>query len=363
MRLHQATSLLCGGSAVFASLVDAERIASHVPAGDGDVSNSNTQRTQGRGGQRRDIRHQLKRQVRSVKAVSSGIRLKAGEEPPEDHEADIGILSYSNQRSSKNDISHRFLQDRDFCECVEYGYAIEDEQCFNKAVAGCKLEGPYVDSPPTGCSGPYIATYCQYYECLDGTFGGFDAFQAATYEAQQACRCAYYAAACYLCSPSENGEDPIISPDDDFCENMDADCQVSTCCENAPDSGGKSVCVDQHLRGDDDSDGPTFEPTMEAPDLGSFEPTLSPTKKARDTPVPTATVTVTKPSSEEVVQPTPGPSFITTTSSPTAGDTTSSPEPTLPEPVSPPSTSAAGNSRVVCGVSVVALAGYISLFF
>ena len=180
----------------------------------------------------------------------------------EDQQAgeDVGILSYQKAGDTRDNSMEpsapRFLQDRDFCECVEYGYAVEEEQCFDTAVAGCKLEGPYADSPPTGCGGPYVASYCQYYQCLDDTFGSFDVFQAASNESQQACMCAYYASVCYLCSPGENGEDPLIDPDDDFCESFNAYCQVAACCEEAADASGRSTCIE------DGETIPSPEPTL-----------------------------------------------------------------------------------------------------
>ena len=421
MRLQLATSLLAAsGRAVFASVVDAKRVvasASHVPPARGEQHALNTdhqgirtRRGEGGGG-RRAKRQQLRRQVRRIKATNADIRNRLSKEGKdidqllkveEDQQGgeDVGILS-------NNPSPPRFLQDRDFCECVEYGYAVEEEQCFDTAVAGCKLEGPYVDSPPTGCGGPYIASYCQYYECLDDTFGSFDAFQAASNEDQQACMCSYYASVCYMCTPGEDGRDPIIDPDDDFCESSDTYCQIATCCEEAQDAGGKSACIDDLLDERDDSDGPTFEPTMEAPDVGinSVEPTSSPTRKAGDTPVPTAGVTVVQPTPEEIAPSTSVPTEVIITSSPTedddttssptsvpdiptliptaqptevvegsadaptermGGEATPSPEPTLPE--SPPSTSAAslvtGRRHAASGVCLaIALAGCISFVF
>ena len=421
MRLHLATSLLAGGGGVsFVSVVDAKRaVVSHVPGAGRkhhalNADHQQEIRTQGGGG-RWAKRQKLKRQVRRLKST-----LKVDEDldrllkVDQDQQAgeDVGILSYQkagDMRNSAIDPSFpsRLLQNRDFCECVEYGYAVEEEQCFDTAVAGCKLEGPYADSPPTGCGGPYVASYCQYYECLDSTFGSFDAFQAASNEEQQACMCAYYASVCYLCSPRENGEDPLIDPDDDFCKGSNAYCQIATCCEEAPGASEKSACIDD-LDEVDDSDGPTFEPTMEAPDVGidSFLPTLSPTMmKAEDTPVPTTAVTAAQPSLEEIAPPTSVPTVVIITSSPTEDDdTTSSPTgvpdvPTLiptaqptevveaatdaptegtegattpsPKPslsVTPPSTSTAalivGRNHAASGLCLtIALVGYISLVF
>lgn len=209
MRLHHAASLLCGGGAAFSSLVEGKRISSHVPSAGGDAA----QNIQSRGG-RWNQRQQLKRQVRErrLRSVNQGLvvatrvkscvptdndrllaaaiydvpalEVKVGEEDL-DHE-DVGILSYKGDRKdiingcpdhyiciptnadpmseetggecvpvAASDES-RFLQDRDFCECMEGGYAVEEEQCFDTAVAGCKLTGAYVDSPPTECGGPYI---------------------------------------------------------------------------------------------------------------------------------------------------------------------------------------------------------------
>ena len=59
----------------------------------------------------------------------------------EDQQAgeDVGILSYQKagdtRDNSMDPSAPRFLQDRDFCECVEYGYAVEEEQFFDTAVA------------------------------------------------------------------------------------------------------------------------------------------------------------------------------------------------------------------------------------
>ena len=415
MRLQLATSLLAAcGRAVFASVVDAKRVvasASHAPAAGGEEHAFNTDhqgiRTRQGDGGRRAKRQQLRRQVRRIKATNAGIRdhaLKEGGKDidqllkvDEDQQGgeDVGILSdYKEGRDDVKPSSPRFLQDRDFCECVEYGYAVEEEQCFDTAVAGCKLEGPYADSPPP-CGGPYIASYCQYYECLDATLGSFDAFQAASNEDQQACMCAYYAMACYLCSPGENGENPIIDPEDDFCENSNQYCQIASCCDEAKDASEKSACIDDYIGDDDDSDGPTFEPTMEAPDVGgdSVETTPSPTTmNAGDTPVPTTAVTAAQPSPEDIIPPTAAvPTAVIITSSPTKDDGTTSsptgkpddvatptptaqpieavtpsPQPTLPE--SPPSTSAAslvtGRTHAASGVCLaIALVGYFSLFF
>ena len=410
MRLQLATSLLAGGSVAYASVVDAKRIVAFNHA-----NHQQKIRTQGGGGQWAK-RQQLRRQARSLKSTLKADDdldrlLKIDQEDQQGGE-DVGILSYHKAGdASGNDIASapRFLQDRDFCECVEEGYAVDEEQCFEPAVAGCKLEGPYAGSPPTGCGGPYVASYCQYYECLDGTFGSFDAFQAASNEDRQACMCAYYASACYLCTPGENGEDPLIDPDDDFCESSNAYCQVAACCEEASDTGGKSACIDGLDKGGD-SDGPTFEPTKEAPDVDvdSVEPTSSPTlMKAEDTPVPTTVFTATEPSPEEIIPPTSVPTTVIITSSPTEdddttssptgvpevptsiptaqptevveavtdaptermdGETTPSPEPTLPQ--SPPSTSTsaaslmAGRTNAASGVcSAIALVGYLSLVF
>lgn len=410
MRLQLATSLLAGGSVAFASVVDANRIDAFNHA-----NRQHEIRTQGGGG-RWAKRQQMRRQARRLKSTLKvdddlGHLLKVDQEDQQAGE-DVGILYYhkagDTRDNSVDPSSPRFLQDRDFCECVEDGYAVEEEQCFDTAVAGCKLEGPYANSPPTGCGGPYIASYCQHYECLDGTFGSFDAFQAASNEDQQACMCAYYASICYLCTPRENGEDPLIDPDDDFCESSNAYCQVAACCEEASGAGEKSACIDSLDEGGD-NDGPTFEPTKEVPNVGvdSVEPTSSsPTvMKAEDTPVPTTAVTVTQPSPEEIASPTSVPPavFITssptedddTTSSPTGvpdvptsiptaqptevieavtdaptgrrgGETTPSPEPTLPE--SSPSTSdaslMAGSTHAASVVCLaIALVGYVSLVF
>ena len=219
--------------------------------------------------------------------------------------------------------------------------------------------------------------------------------------------CSYYASVCYQCSPGEDGRDPLIDPDDDFCESSDSYCRIAICCEEAQDASAKSACIDDLLDELDDSDGPTFEPTMEAPDVGinSVEPTSSPTMKAGDTPVPTAGVTVVQPTPEETAPPTSVPTAVIITSSPTEDDgTTSSPTsvpdiPTLiptaqltevvegstdaptermggeaapsPEPTLPgslPSTSAASlvigqNYVTVCVCLAIALAGCNSLVF
>lgn len=390
MRLHLATSLLAGGGGVFfVSVVDAKRaIASqqHVPAGAGGSHhawNANHAKQEIR--TLRVKRQQLRRQARRLKAVLDDDLNRLLKVDQEDQQAgeDVGLLSYQKAGEHVDLSAPRFLGswilDRDFCECVEYGYAVEEEQCFDTAVAGCKLEGPYADSPPP-CGGPYIASYCQYYECLDATLGSFDAFQAASNEDQQACMCAYYAMACYLCSPGENGEDPIIDPEDDFCENSNQYCQIASCCDEAKDASEKSACIDDYIGGDD-SDGPTFEPTMEAPDVGG-----------EDTPVPTTAVTAAQPSPEDIIPPTAAvPTAVIITSSPTKDDGTTSsptgkpddvatptptaqpieavtpsPQPTLPE--SPPSTSAAslvtGRTHAASGVCLaIALVGYFSLFF
>mmetsp|Transcript_13109 Transcript_13109/g.37374 ORF Transcript_13109/g.37374 Transcript_13109/m.37374 type:complete len:231 (-) Transcript_13109:1090-1782(-) len=228
--------------------------------------------------------------------------------------------------------------------------------------------------------------------------------------------CAYYAAACFQCSPGPNGEEPLVPPDDDFCENVEAYCQATICCDNALDVAGKSTCVDQLIYGDGDSDGPTFEPTMEtvepksveptiqAPDVGGVEPTSSPTMEVVDTSVPTA-ADVAPPTTEEVDPLTDAPTVVFITSSPTQGDDTTSsptvaqpdtampvaqptevvesitgaptkgvenevapsPEPTIPEPISPPSTSAASLAAAVRNdfacMLVAALAGCITLSF
>ena len=419
MKLHLATSLLAGGGGVFfVSVVDAKRAIasrSHVPGAHHEHAlNANHQqeiRTQGGDGRwakRQQMRRQARRLKSTLKVDDDLDRILKVDQEDQQAGEDVGILSYQKagdtRDNSMDPSAPRFLQDRDFCECVEYGYAVEEEQCFDTAVAGCKLEGPYADSPPTGCGGPYVASYCQYYECLDDTFGSFDVFQAASNEAQQACMCAYYASICYLCSPGENGEDPLIDPDDDFCESFNAYCQVAACCEEAADASGRSACIEGLDEGGD-NDGPTFEPTKEAPDVG-VEPTSSPSMmNAGDTPFPTAAVTAAQPSPEEIVPSTSVPTAIIVTSSPTEdddttssptgapdvptsiptaqptevveavtdaptehidGETTPSPEPTLPE--SPPSTSAAsliaGRTHAASGVCLaIALVGYVSLVF
>ena len=239
--------------------------------------------------------------------------------------------------------TERNLQSRDFCECIDYGYAIEEEECFDTAVAGCAAEQlpPCVD-PYDPDQAPYIAAFCDYYVCLSETYGSF--FEAIVEnDNTDACYCEYYASVCSQC------EEGLASGV--FCDEAEAYCDIARCCETSD----ATTCFGGGLL-----DGESLEPTAEGPtgepSLEVLEPTASPV--VPDIGMPTTSGQVTTTDAPATAPPTVPVS--TNTIAPTVVLETSTPEPTMKGNESSPSTP---RSAVTAVAAALVFAAYAAASF